>query len=227
MDDRPVEGPGGRPFAGRWRVRTARGPAAVLLERDVPVDEPTVWLLDVARPALVLGSTQPAPAVDGPIADVAGVGFDVDVVRRRSGGGAVFVRPESVLWVDMVVPAGDPVWDADVGRAFWWLGDVWAAVVGGDAHRGPLVRTRWSDAVCFAGLGPGEVMIDGRKAVGISQRRWRDAALFQCAALLAWDYEETARLTGAMPADLRDVARAVDVGRAALTSALLIVLGDV
>ena len=41
--------------------------------------------------------------------------------------------------------------------------------------------------MCFAGLGPGEVTVDGRKVVGISQRRTRAAARFQCVVLERWD----------------------------------------
>lgn len=212
MDRRPVEGPGGRPFAGRWRVGGAAGPAAELFTRPVAADGPGAWFLEADAPALVLGSTQ--PAVPGPF------------VRRRSGGGAVLLRPESVLWVDIVLPAGDPRWEADVGRAFWWLGDVWAAAIGGaTVHRGPLVRTPWSDRVCFAGLGPGEVTVGGRKVVGMSQRRWREGALFQCAVLMRWDYEETARLVDVPPDDLRDVAAPVGIDRAALLNHFVDELG--
>jgi hypothetical protein len=50
-----------------------------------------------------------------------------------------------------------------------------------------MVRSALSDVVCFAGLGPGEVTIGGRKAVGISQRRTREAARFQCVAYERWD----------------------------------------
>ena len=59
-----------------------------------------------------------------------------------------------------------------------------------------MVRTAWSDLVCFAGLGAGEVTAaapaaDARppKLVGISQRRTRDGARFQCAVLHHWDPE--------------------------------------
>ncbi|MDP9404170.1 MAG: hypothetical protein M3P85_12785 [Actinomycetota bacterium] len=144
---------------------------------------------EVARPALVLGSTQPAADVD----DGAVVAAGVDVARRRSGGGAVLVEPRRMVWADVVVPAGDPLWQPDVGRAFWWLGEVWVAalaslgVAGASVHRGPLVPSRWSPMVCFAGLGPGEVCAGGGKVVGIAQRRVREGALFQCAVPLAWD----------------------------------------
>ena len=142
----------------------------------------------------MLGSTQPFEVVDAGAAARAGVA----VVRRRSGGGAVLVRPGEVVWVDVFVPVGDPLWSPDVGRATHWLGRVWAESLGdlGYAarwHDGPLVTTPWSRLVCFAGLGPGEVRVGGSgaragdaKVVGVSQRRTRAGALFQCAALLRW-----------------------------------------
>jgi lipoate-protein ligase A len=98
-----------------------------------------------------------------------------------------------VAWLDVVVPRGDPRWDDDVARAFWWLGDAWAGAIGDlgitelEVHRGPLVRTALSDLVCFAGLGPGEVTRHGAKVLGMAQRRTRGGALFQCAVPLAWD----------------------------------------
>ena len=109
-------------------------------------------------------------------------------VRRRSGGGAVLMEPGGLVWVDVFVPAGDPLWQSDVGRAFAWLGDAWAGALGAGAtvHAGPLVTTAWSKLVCFAGLGPGEVTVAGAKVVGMAQRRTRAGALFQCAALREW-----------------------------------------
>ena len=177
---------------------------------DVPDPaERAVWVADPTDPALVLGSSQPD-------ADVR-PGVDLEVVRRRSGGGAVLVVPGDVLWVDVVVPAGDALWDDDVARASHWLGDAWATALGalgveGEVHRGPLDRTPWSAAVCFAGLGPGEVTIDGRKAIGISQRRTRAAARFQCAALARWDPSAVADLlVDVDPGAIADVATGVGV----------------
>ena len=164
-------------------------PAAVAHGRLWPEPAvPTVWCVEVDRPALVLGSTQPDKVVDRERAAAAGV----EVVRRRSGGGAVLLVPGEVIWVDVLVPAGDPLWQADVGKAFGWLGEVWREAlarcgVEAELHEGALVTTRWSRLVCFAGLGPGEVTVGGRKMVGISQRRTRAGALFQCAALVEWE----------------------------------------
>ena len=105
----------------------------------------------------------------------------------------MLVEPGAVVWVDVVIPRADPLWDDDVGRAFEWLGDAWAAalvglgVSGAEVHRGGIVSSPWSSKVCFAGLGPGEVTAYGRKVVGMAQRRIRHGALFQCAVPLTWE----------------------------------------
>jgi hypothetical protein len=116
------------------------------------------------------------------------------------------------LWVDVTIPAGDPRWDHDVGRAFHWLGAAWAEVLETVVaagrpvrwHDGAMQRTPWSASVCFAGLGPGEVTVDGRKVVGLSQRRTRDAALFQCCVARRWEPE---RLLDLLALDDADRAR--------------------
>ena len=171
-------------------------------------------MLEPISAAVVLGSTQ-SDAVVAP---------GTPAVRRRSGGGAVLMEPGGLVWVDVFVPADDPLWERDVGRAFGWLGAAWAAAVGGAAvaHAGPLVTTPWSRLVCFAGLGPGEVTVDGVKVVGISQRRTRAGALFQCAALREWRPDrlldrlaltDDQRRRGAE--ELAGVARGLDVDPAA------------
>ncbi len=154
----------------------------------VGVDSPTVRVLKVSAPTIVLGSSQTFDVIDLDACAEAGV----DVVKRRSGGGAVWLD-DDMVWVDVFVPQGHARWDADIGRAMWWLGDAWAealasvGVDGAEVHRGALIRTAWSSLVCFAGLGPGEVTMAGRKVVGISQRRSRAGALFQCGVLRRWE----------------------------------------
>ena len=181
-----------------WQLRRETAPAQRLFAAD-PLAEPVVrrvTVRTVTGPAVVLGSAQPDAVVNADAAAAAGV----RVVRRRSGGGAVWLDADSITWLDVTIPVGDPLWDRDVGRAFWWLGEVWADVLrslgDGDAsvHRGPLLTTAWSSLVCFAGLGAGEVTLPANllrrvagKVVGISQRRTRAGALFQCGVLHAWD----------------------------------------
>ena len=172
--------------------------------------ERAVWVFEPTVPALVLGSAQRrATPVTG-----------IEVVRRRSGGGAVLVIPGEVLWVDVLVPERDPLWDDDVGRAFGWLGEVWSAALGSlgvvtTVHRGAMTRSPWSDAVCFAGLGPGELLnAAGEKVVGMAQRRTRSVARFQCAALGHWDASAVAgllELPAAAVPELEPVAAGVGV----------------
>ncbi len=178
----------GRPAT--WRVEHHLGSAAAFHDRDLP--DPVrrvVWWFEVTRPAVALGSTQSLDVVDHDAAAAAGV----EVLRRRSGGGAVWLAPGGVTWVDVVVPAADPRWVDDVGRAAIWLGQTWVAALaalgieGASLHDGPIVASAHSALVCFAGLAPGEVTVGGRKTVGISQRRTRGGARFQCAVLHHWD----------------------------------------
>jgi lipoate-protein ligase A len=142
----------------------------------------------------------------------------------------VLVEPGGLVWVDVLVPAGDPLWEVDVGRAFLWLGRAWAEAIGEGArvHEGPLLVTEWSPLVCFAGLGPGEVTVDGAKVVGLCQRRTRAGALFQCAALLDWQPRRLLDRLGLTEAErdrgareLDGVARGLDVDPAALVAAFL------
>lgn len=146
-----------------------------------------VWLHDITGAALVLGSTQDADVVDVEACRRAGV----EVVRRRSGGGAVLLTPGQVTWVDVIVPAGSSGWADDIHAPMVWVGRQLAAVfdeLRGDAlgdeavtvHEGPMITTEWSRVVCFDGVGAGEVLLGGRKLVGISQRRTRHAARLQC-----------------------------------------------
>lgn len=141
--------------------------------------------------AVVLGSTQPASDFSQQRLEAAGLAL----VRRRSGGGAVLVRPDAQAWVDVFVPRGDPLFDHDVGRSFGWLGRAFAAALSVvlepgrsiEVHPGPPRISEWSAVLCFAGIGSGEVLVDGRKVVGMSQRRDRSGAWFH--AMVALDDE--------------------------------------
>ena len=185
------------------------GTAEELHHNVLPVER-GVWLLTPTRPAIVLGSSQKDEDVDHAFCAANGI----DVVRRRSGGGAVYVHPAESLWIDIVVPRGDALWNDDIGKSMWWIGDWWVAlladagVVSAQVHRGAFERNDWSDIVCFAGKGSGEVFPQEshaqQKIVGISQRRTRDYARFQCIAYFQWD----AALHAAMlPGLAKDVDR--------------------
>jgi lipoate-protein ligase A len=178
---------------------------------DLDVDEGTgrsVWVCRPTEPAVVLGSTQPDATVDESARRASGFAR----ARRRSGVGAVLVGPEDAdLWVDVIVPRGDRLWSDDVGVAAHWVGESWCGALQSlgmpaATHRAGLVRRPWSDLVCFGGLGPGEVVSDGRKVVGLAQRRTRAGARFQTLVLRRWRPEVLLGLL-ALAAGERDAAR--------------------
>ncbi|GAB2972674.1 lipoyl protein ligase domain-containing protein [Nocardioides montaniterrae] len=199
--------------------------------RTIPGDlvEAEAWLFDPARPALVLGSSQDESIVDLGAARALGA----EVVRRRSGGGAVWVPAAGCLWVDVVVPRADPRWSEDVRASVYWLGEAWtaalrAAGLRAELYEGGLEKTDWGRLVCFGALGPGEVLVDGRKAVGISQRRTREGARFQCIVYESWDADavldlllmdddERARASG----DLAEIATGVGARLSQIETALV------
>jgi lipoate-protein ligase A len=179
-----------------WEVVEHRGSAAELHARPLLTGRRLVEVLTWRRTALVLGSTQSLREADRAAADRIGA----DLVRRRSGGGAVLLHPHHDLWIDVTVPRGDPLWQDDVAVSFHWLGQAWAAALRGlgldaSVHLAPSLEGPWSRKVCFAGIGAGEVTIGApgdrpRKVVGLSQRRVRDAARFQCLVPGSWDPAE-------------------------------------
>jgi len=196
-----------------WVVERHRGSAADLHGLELPDDGVRrLWVLEADGPAVVLGSTQRAEVVDEAAAARAGVA----VARRRSGGGAVWVAPGDPLWVDVLVPRADPLWDDDVGRAFLPIGRAWQAalatvgVTGTRLHEDGLACGPLGGTVCFAGRGPGEVLVGDAKLVGISQRRSRAGARFQCAVHRRWDPAPLAAVLAGHP-DV-DALRAVGTG---------------
>jgi len=204
-----------------FAVVTRQGPPGELVSvMPDPGGQRVACLVRPEARALVLGSAQPPEAADAAACAAA----SVTVVRRRSGGAAVLVAPRAQVWLDVFVPAGDPLADADVGRAAWWLGAVWAEALRAvlppgtilATHRGGMVASRWSRAACFAGLGPGEVTLGGRKVVGLSQRRDRLGAWFHTMALQVLDAPGFAALLSLAPEERRSLAAELTAATAVL-----------
>lgn len=213
-----------------WEIRHVRDDVAAFHGGDAWMGDSavrTATFVSTSRTALVLGSSQPDSDVDGAVASALGA----EVVRRRSGGGAVLLVPDEFVWLDLVIPAGDPLWSDDVALAMEWVGRLWATALGAcgladlQVHHGSLISSEWSRHVCWTGLGAGEV-IDGRtgaKVVGISQRRTRVAARFQSMAHLAWRPERVAALVAAprpTAVEVAGVAAVVPLGRADVEAAV-------
>jgi lipoate-protein ligase A len=130
--------------------------------------------------ALVLGSAQRASAPAG-------------ALRRSTGGGAVSCD-DHYLMLDVVLPRGHPLVIDDVGQSYRWLArGLQAALAAQGAHvraitpreaaAAPVAERAAARLACFAGTGSYElVTADGRKLVGLAQRRRGGAALLQAAA---------------------------------------------
>jgi lipoate-protein ligase A len=136
---------------------------------------PTMFVVRLAEPTLVLGSSQSIEILDH---DKLG---SLAVRRRRGGGGLVLLQPDD-LWVDWWIPVADKRWSSDVRESSlrvgaWWR-DVLATHVRGEVtlHEGALEGALAHRVVCFAGRGPGEVFVDDRKAVGLAQWRVREGS---------------------------------------------------
>lgn len=184
------------------RIEEFHGTSHELHSIEAPVDGPRrVWHLIPSGPAVVLGSTQDVGDVDPDAAGRAGV----EIVKRRSGGGAVWVDAADPVWIDIWIPRDDPVWTDDVGRSFLPIGEAWVTalealgVTGTAPHRGAMLCHPGSRQVCFAGVGPGEILAGERKLVGVSQRRTRAGARFQCALYRRWDPAPLHRVLVAPP----------------------------
>ena len=216
-----------------WRVEALSGSAADFHQRPFPHPvEAAVWWFAVEQSALILGSAQPLAHIDLAACEQAGIA----VVRRRSGGGAVLVEPHDIIWVDIILPIGHPQWSNDVSSAGGWLGDVWIAafailgLTGLQVHEGPLITTEWSRQVCFAGLGGGEVVnSSGQKLVGVSQRRTRYGARFQCGVYRQWRPERLSSLfnpPAPPPEVLADLVATVSFDCAAIRTAFEVALRE-
>jgi lipoate---protein ligase len=134
----------------------------------------------VFRPAaLVIGSAQRDVELYG-----------IEVVRRGSGGGAVLCTRD-LLEVDVALPRGHPLLLADVSESYRFFGEAWAEALASlgagcrvidvaEARALSPQRQAAAREACYAGLSPYEVVTaDGRKLVGLSQRRRGGAAVFQ------------------------------------------------
>lgn len=112
---------------------------------------------------------------------------NIEVIRRRSGGGIVLVDPHRSLWIDIEIGADDPRYVAEplgmmeqVGR--WWLTALTSldcALPGIWQFVGQTDTDANGELVCFAGRSHGELMVEESKLVGLSQRRTRDGARVQ------------------------------------------------
>jgi len=125
------------------------------------------------------------------------VGTPAHALRRSTGGGAVSCD-DHYLMLDVVLPRGHPLVIDDVGQSYRWLarglqaaleqrGAKLRAVTPREAAALPVADRVAARLACFAGTGSYELVTaeDGRKLVGLAQRRRGGAALLQAGAYVA------------------------------------------
>ncbi|CAB4602004.1 unannotated protein [freshwater metagenome] len=175
--------------ASPWPLHEWNGSASEFHALDLPYER-AVWWCRVSEPALILGSTQSETDVNADAAATAGIA----ITRRRSGGGAVFVHPQESIWIDVTIARDDPFWVDDVATSMTWLGNSFVTALQPWLHThvftGAFDAGLDGRAVCFASSSPGEVFAEDKKLVGISQRRGRDGARFQCVVYRTWQPSE-------------------------------------
>ena len=126
---------------------------------------------------VVLGSRQPVSDLDDRVL----ARETVAVRRRRGGGGAVLLGPGD-CWVEVWLPAGAGTFRDDLRATACLVGECWQSLLASmglstEIHRSGVLRPDEGSVACFAGLGPGELTVQGRKLLGLSQWRSREGAL--------------------------------------------------
>jgi lipoate-protein ligase A len=166
------------------------------------LEVPTLFVAIVNTATLVLGGNQPSEILD------ASSSSSIVVRRRRGGGGLVLLRPDD-LWIDWWIPHGDPRWSSDVRVSSIQVGNWWAEVLREHTrddvrvHDGSLEGDPVFRVVCFAGRGPGEVFVNDRKAVGLTQWRVREG-IFVSTVLHAGPTTDVLQYLRDVPAGLED-----------------------
>ncbi|MEI8050972.1 MAG: hypothetical protein WCI12_06015 [Actinomycetes bacterium] len=115
----------------------------------------------------------------------------VPAVRRHGGGGAVLATA-SMRWVEIWIPSHSVLHHASPSDGLAVAGEVWRSALAILGAKGLVAaRVRQSSpsvAVCFAGVGHGEVLdADGAKLVGLTAWRSREGSLYQGAVYQAMD----------------------------------------
>lgn len=162
---------------------------------------------------LILGSSQDIARVDADRLAELGI----CLFRRRSGGGAVLLKPGSQVWIDVLIPRDDNLWQDDLSKSSLWLGEIWCGVLAqagfsAEVHPGPHAAGRWGALACYLSRAAGEVLVDGRKCVGISQRRDKQGARFQMSLVCHSDAGEFASLFRLSESERRELELELEQG---------------
>jgi len=151
------------------------------------------WLLTrYNSPAIILGASQRPD--EQQLARAVSQG--VELVRRKSGGGAVMAGAE-MLSVSVFVPSDHPISKGSTVKAYHWMGELWQKVFASyglysrlpsadeivqSNQRAKSLATDWA---CYAAVAHGELLDQqGRKLLGVAQIRSRYGCVLTCGLYL-------------------------------------------
>jgi lipoate-protein ligase A len=185
-----------------------------------PLETPSLYWYEAARPAVILGAAQNPAILD--LAACRQAGY---ALYKRTSGGAVVLAGPGFLSLDVALPPASLLASPDVTQAYRWFGQCWLDALARLNIRARLVtpeearQTRLeleaaSEAeklvklVCFGTLSSYEVVSeDGRKLIGLAQVKRRGASLLQAGLHRLWPAAEFARIL-ALSARQREALRA-------------------
>ncbi len=168
-----------------WRFNEQLGTADQLHNMAAPLGGGfTAALNQIATDALVLGSSQTTDLIDQKRAN----DDSIEIAKRRTGGGIVFIDKRQDAWLDIYVPSDAPFLSPKIENSFDWLGLIWLEALKATAPEvgfrllksKPTNPASLAGSLCFNSMGFGEIALGPSKVVGISQRRSRDYSKFQC-----------------------------------------------
>ena len=176
-----------------WTIETKHSETALAHEANLEEwQKPTIWIIEPKDTCLVLGKSQRGRAfLDLNYLEEQNINLTV----RQSGGGAVLVSPEDMLWVDIFIPQGSKFWIPDIAKASIGIGTIWHEAlkrldIECSLFEQKFTRSEASDLICFISRAAGELFVKNRKILGISQRRSKFGTRFQCALIINWKPEQ-------------------------------------
>jgi len=149
--------------------------------------KPTIIVNQLSQDALVLGSSQSIQLDTARASE-----NNIEICKRKSGGGLVYMNHKQDLWVDIYLPNNSPLFVKDIGKSFLWVGQLWKDALSSYWTKDQLVMAETkhpenslSKLICFEGVGHGEILLNGpngklKKIVGLSQKRKRHGCKIQC-----------------------------------------------
>ena len=165
---------------------------ALLKNSEVEVDKRKVVLCIPKDAGVVIGSTQKMTHELERYAKA----HSSEIHRRSSGGSAVVIDPINSIWLDIFLPPNDPLAKKSIEETFEVASVGWKAIlesggVDAETYRGAYLQDPQYREICFAGRAHGEILVKGKKVVGMAQRRRRIGTYIHTMTYVDFPYSST------------------------------------